>query len=72
LIDSCPLGDTAKQDVALNMNCKQIVAKRPSMCYDDKVGRLWCCGSCGAIVKPDPGIKPVLHKIIYKILNSNK
>ena len=55
--DSCPLGDTTKQDVALNKNCTQLVSERPSMCYDDKVGKTWCCNSCGSISKPDPGMK---------------
>ncbi|KAL4232206.1 hypothetical protein ACF0H5_009781 [Mactra antiquata] len=52
--DACPLGDTTKQDVILNMNCAEIVAKRPSLCLDDKVKKIWCCDSCAKVNTVDP------------------
>ncbi|XP_053406764.1 uncharacterized protein LOC123546427 [Mercenaria mercenaria] len=36
------------------MNCQQLVAKRPSMCNDHQIGKLWCCASCGALNKTTP------------------
>ncbi|XP_052771457.1 uncharacterized protein LOC128211081 [Mya arenaria] len=52
--DTCPLGDSTKPDVIMGMGCKEIVAKRPSLCLDKRVG-LWCCESCAAVTKATPG-----------------
>lgn len=51
--DNCPLGDSKNPNVALGKSCSQIVTDRPSLCNDDKIGKTWCCESCGNLTRVD-------------------